>query len=362
MIGREPVMDLLNGGILLMIDLYQFVRINKKVVIWSCFFGLLFLLRKVFVLVFLTFILCYIFNNIIIVLERRIQVKRYLWTIAIYLLFVSIVTGLFFLVLPHIIGETKLFITKLPQSVDAVHLYLDDLTHRQPQMAPVIQHIKEAATIDNLLGINRDALVDFVVKFFNHTIHFITYFLFSALFSFLILLDFPRLKRGISALQNTRFKVAYDETASSVVQFALVVGYNFQAQILIAMVNTAFTSLLLWFLKLETVALLASIVFFAGLIPVWGTFISLIPILLLAFNEGGVNLAGKALLMISFVHMVEAYILNPRIVSAVFKINPLLTLIILYVGHSLFGLWGVLLGVPVSVYVYRYILMVPDTL
>jgi predicted PurR-regulated permease PerM len=42
------------------------------------------------------------------------------------------------------------------------------------------------------------------------------------------------------------------------------------------------------------------------------------------------------------------------------KINPLLTLIILYVGHSLFGLWGVLLGVPVAVYVYRYILMVPD--
>jgi predicted PurR-regulated permease PerM len=74
------------------------------------------------------------------------------------------------------------------------------------------------------------------------------------------------------------------------------------------------------------------------------------------------GLAGKALLMISFVHMVEAYILNPRIVSAVFKINPLLTLIILYVGHSLFGLWGVLLGVPVSVYVYRYILMVPDSM
>ena len=343
-----------------MIDLYQFVRINKKVVIWSCFFGLLFLVRKVFVLVFLTFILCYIFNNIIMALERRTQVKRYLWTIAIYLLFISIVTGLFFLVLPHIIGETKLFFTQLPQSVDAVHLYLEGLAHRQPQMAPIIQHIKEAATIKNLLGINRDALVDFVVGFFNHTIHFTTYFLLSTLFSFLILLDFPRLKRGISALQNTRFKAAYDETANSVAQFALVVGYNFQAQILIAMLNTVLTSLGLWFLKLETVALLASIVFFAGLIPIWGTFISSIPILLLAFNEGGMGLAGKALLMISFVHMVEAYILNPRIVSAVFKINPLLTLIILYVGHSLFGLWGVLLGVPVSVYVYRYILMVPD--
>jgi predicted PurR-regulated permease PerM len=59
------------------------------------------------------------------------------------------------------------------------------------------------------------------------------------------------------------------------------------------------------------------------------------------------------------VHVVEAYILNPRIVSAVFKINPLLTLIILYLGHSLFGMWGVLLGVPTAVYVYRYIILKP---
>jgi len=345
-----------------MIDLCQFVRTNKKVVIWSLFFGMLFLVRKIFVLVFLTFILCYIFNNIIIILERRTHVKRHLWTVAIYLLFVSMVTGMFFLVLPHIIQETKLFITKLPQSADAVHLYLNELAHRQPQMAPVIESIKEAATIKNLLGINRDALVDFVVGFLNRTIHFTTYFLLATLFSFLILLDFPRLRMGVYALQNTRFKTAYDETAGSVAQFALVVGYTFQAQILIALINAALTALGLWFLKMETIALLASIVFFAGLIPVWGTFISSIPILLLAFNEGGIGLAGKVLLMISFVHVIEAYILNPRIVSAVLKINPLLTLIILYVGHSLFGLWGVLLGVPISVYVYRYILMAPDSI
>ncbi len=30
---------------------------------------------------------------------------------------------------------------------------------------------------------------------------------------------------------------------------------------------------------------------------------------------------------------------------------------ILYIGHSLFGMWGVLLGVPVSVFIYRYALM-----
>lgn len=199
------------------------------------------------------------------------------------------------------------------------------LADRQPQMAPVIDRIKDAVTIKNLLGINREALVDFAVGFFNRALHFATYFLLATMFSFLILFDFPNLKNRVSALKHTRFKAAYDETAGSVAQFALVVGYTFQAQILIAVLNTLLTALGLWFFfKLEAIALLASIVFFAGLIPLWGTFISSIPILLLAFNEDGIGLAGKLVFMIGFVHLVEAYILNPRIVSAVLKINPLI--------------------------------------
>ena len=36
-------------------------------------------------------------------------------------------------------------------------------------------------------------------------------------------------------------------------------------------------------------------------------------------------------------------------------INPVMTLIILYIAHSVIGMWGMLLGVPIAVYVYRKI-------
>jgi len=341
------------------INLSQFVNTNKKVAIWVAFFGLLFLVRKVFGLVFLTFLLCYIFNNAIVYLERRSRLRRHFLTILIYLFFAAVVVGLFFVALPRIVAEAKTFFTQLPESVDALHLYLDRLAQKQPQMAPFLESAKDAVSIKNLLGINREALVDFVVGFLNRITQFATYFLLATLFSFLILFDFPNLRACVLALRQTRFRAAYDETADSVAKFALVVGFTFQAQILIAVVNTLLTALGLWIFKMEPIVLLSSMVFFAGLIPVWGTFISSVPILLLAFNEGGHALAGKVVFMIVFVHVVEAYILNPNIVSAVLKINPLLTLIILYLGHTLFGLWGVLLGVPVAVYVYRYIIMRP---
>ncbi|MEE4608887.1 MAG: AI-2E family transporter [Desulfobacteraceae bacterium] len=340
-------------------DLQHFFKINKKIVIWAAFFGLLFLVRKVFGLVFLTFILCYIFNNAIVSLERRLGFNRHFWTIFVYLLFVAVVTALFFIGLPSIIAETKLFFTQLPDSVDAFHNYLDRLTQRQHQLQPVLEGFKETVSIKNLLGISRDALLDFVVGFFNRIGHFGTYFLLATLFSFLILFDFPHLRERVLALRETRFRDVYDETADSVAKYALAVGYTFQAQIGIAILNTILTTIGIVILGIGAVTLLSSIVFFAGLIPVWGTFISSIPILLLAFNDGGLALGFKAAGMIVLVHIVEAYILNPRIVSAVFKINPLLTLIILYLGHSLFGMWGVLLGVPTAVYVYRHIILKP---
>lgn len=341
------------------IDLYQFVRTNKKIIIWITFFGLLFLVRKVFGLLFLTFLLCYIFNNAIFYLERRTRLRRHFWTIVVYFIFVFAVVGLLLLASPSIINEARIFLRQLPESLDGIHLYLNRLAEKQPQAAPFLEGVKDAISINNLLGINREALVDFVFGFFNRITHFTTYFLLATLFSFLILFDFPNLRDKVLALRNTRFQDAYDETADSVARFALVVGYTFQAQILIAILNTCLTALGLWILEMGTIALLSSIVFFAGLIPVMGTFISSIPILLLAFNQGGITLAGKTVAMIVFVHVVEAYVLNPNIVSAVLKINPLLTLIILYVGHTLFGIWGILLGVPVAVYVYRYIIMRP---
>ena len=75
----------------------------------------------------------------------------------------------------------------------------------------------------------------------------------------------------------------------------------------------------------------------------------------MAINSGGITLGLWAVVMIIAIHMLEAYVLNPRIVSSVMHINPVMTLIILYIAHSVIGMWGMLLGVPIAVYIYRKI-------
>jgi len=338
-------------------DLQNFVATNKRVFIWTVFFLLLYLVRRLFGLVFLTFILCFIFNNLIERLSRWTRLPRRLWTVIIYAVFLAVVITTLSSIGPKVVNESTAFLKQVPQTLEKLRESLGQITAQQPQLEPLTERIQQSLTLENLLGTSQDKLLEISLTSLNRLTHYFSWFLLGVLFSFLILFDYPRLKAAVLALSRSRMKEVYEETAASVIRFALVVGANFQAQIMIACVNTILTAIGLWILNIKPLILLSTMVFFAGLIPVLGTFISSVPILLVAINSGGPVLMFWALTMIVFVHTVEAYILNPNIISAVMKINPVLTLIILYIGHTLFGLWGVLLGVPVSVYIYRYIIL-----
>ena len=338
-------------------DIFSFFKTNKRFFIWTAFFGLLYLVRGLFTLVFLTFILCFIFNNLIEWLNRKTRLPRRLWTIVIYMIFVALIATALSFIAPKLVGESTAFLGQIPETQSKVHAYLDRIADNQPELARLSERLKESLSLESLLGTNRKTLVTVAVKSLDRGSQYVSYFLLGTLFSFLILFDFPNLRSRTLALRETKLRGVYEETADSVARFALVVGSAFQAQIMIACVNTFLTALGLWILNIHPIVLLSTIVFTAGLIPVLGVFISSIPILLVAFNIGGLKLVAWALFIIIIVHTIEAYILNPNIFSAVLKINPVLVLMILYIGHSLFGLWGVILGVPISVYIYRYAIL-----
>ncbi len=99
--------------------------------------------------------------------------------------------------------------------------------------------------------------------------------------------------------------------------------------------------------------MLSIIVFVCSFVPVLGVFISTTPIVLVALNAGGPGLSLAAIALVIVIHAIEAYVLNPLIYGRHLKLNPVLTLIILYVGYHAFGLWGMLLGVPVARYFIR---------
>lgn len=332
-------------------NISEFIRVNRVYFIWAVFMGLLYLFRNLFGLVFITFIMCFIVSDITHRLRRKYHLNRRLIVISIYLLFLMGVIAFLVYVPSKILSETITFTDQLPKSINSIGSWLNNTLEHNEVIAPLLPEIKEALFPGTLVV----SVWNVVREMLERGLHYIGWFFLALLFSFLIMFDLPELSRGMRRLRFTKLAESYRETADSVILFAKVVGENFRAQLLISAINTVLTALGLYFLGIKAIVLLCTIVFMCGLIPVLGMWISSVPVVLMAINSGGMELGLWGLLMIFAIHMLEAYVLNPRIVSSVMHINPVMTLIILYIAHSMIGMWGMLLGVPISVYVYRKI-------
>lgn len=343
-------------------DIAQLFRTNKTLAIWAAFFGLVWLTSYygLFGLVFITYILCFLFNGPIERLAAKTRWPRVLWAVVVYVVFLAVVLTIISSVVPRIGAESTAFFKRLPDTLETLRKHLDNWAWLAPDMAAPIAKVKDYLTLEALVGVKAETLFSLAVNSLNQISIYVSTFLLGTLFSFLIMLDFPNLRARTIALRDSRLRDIYDVTARSVVRFAVVVGMGFRAQMMIAGLNTLLTALGLYILGIEPVGLLSTVVFFCGLIPVLGTFISSAPIVLVAVNTVGPGHALWAIVMIIIVHTIETYILNPRIVAAMFKISPLVTLMILYVGHKLFGLWGMVLGAPVSVFIWRYVILGVD--
>jgi predicted PurR-regulated permease PerM len=186
-------------------------------------------------------------------------------------------------------------------------------------------------------------------------------FLLALLFSFLIVLDLPKIKRGIGGLAETKVGFIYSEVADNIADFGRVLGRALEAQLFIAIVNTILTAIGMWMLGLDNILVLSTIVFFCSFIPVAGTFLSSTPICLVALQTpGGVTTMLLAIVLICIIHAIETYVLNPQIYGHHMHMNPVVVLIVLTVGGKLFGVWGLLLGIPVVNYFWRHAIRQPE--
>lgn len=332
-----------------------FTRTNKVVMIWIAFAALLYLFRDLFGLVFITYLLCFITHSFIQPLHRRFGWNRRLMVVLMYALYVLLIGWMVFVLIPTLISEARSFGDQLPAAIKTVASWAEAQAADSPALASALQRVKEYLTPEQLLlrawSIARSLL--------ERGVQYISWFLLGFVFSFLILFDLPRLMKSIRALRGTRLAVVYEETADSVVLFARVVGENFRAQLQIATATTLLTAAGLLILGVNGVILLCTMVFIGSLVPVLGIIIASAPIFLMAVNSGGTTLGLWSLFMVGLVHIIEAYYLSPRILASVMSINPVVTLIILYLAYSLIGIWGMLLGVPVAVYLYRQVIVGP---
>lgn len=131
-----------------------------------------------------------------------------------------------------------------------------------------------------------------------------------------------------------------------------------RGQLTIMLVNGALTLVGLLVLKVKFAYALAFLATLLYVVPFFGTFISSVPIVLLALGSGGPTRALLALGWILAIHALESYVLNPKIMGDAARIHPVLIVLALVVGERSAGIVGALLAVPVMsvfVAVFRFL-------
>ncbi|KAI8469443.1 MAG: hypothetical protein J3K34DRAFT_423607 [Monoraphidium minutum] len=183
----------------------------------------------------------------------------------------------------------------------------------------------------------------------------------ALILGFFMLWDLPLISRGVASLKQSRLAPLYDEVAPVLGVFGKLFGKALEAQSRIALANTALTAAGMWALAIPGVGLLSLMVFVCSFIPIAGVVISTTPIAFVALTEYGFMKLALVFLMVTGVHFVEAYALNPAIYSAHLKLHPLLVLCALVVAEHSLGVWGLLLAVPLTVFALDYLIRYPDS-
>jgi predicted PurR-regulated permease PerM len=347
-----------------------------KTSVWAGLFGVLWILRSFSLLIFLTFVFAYLQAKAVSRLEKRIA-NRTVRVILVGLTFLTAVAGVITFLTPHVQDQSTALIRSFPQVLKEFDETLYDLRKSSPFAADLIpppsapneagqapwdiKRSPAAQILEGIFGFASENDEPLATKEIVERVRAITErglalgssFLLSILFSFLIVLDLPELTRGVKRLRESKVAFIYEVVGSSISEFARVLGSALEAQFYIAILNTILTAIGINVLGITgSVAFLSVVVFFCSFIPVAGVFLSSAPICLLAFQKGGIGLMLGAGLLIWIIHLIEAYILNPKIYGHALRVNPVLVLIILTLGGKLFGVWGLVLGLPVCTYVF----------
>lgn len=356
------------------------ISLLTKLFVWGSLFGVLYLLRTFSLLIFLVFIFSYIQANAVDRLAPYIS-KRTHRAVLVGVSFLATFIVTTSVLIPQVRHQAVNFINNSTHYAQSIDAELVKLTDRYPALERVLpevnlehtvpilddpgwefRHSMLARVLQGVFGSSNDGVNRESVASVLHTardfgsalLAISSQFVLSLLFSFLIVLDLPNLVSGAKSLQNTKLRFVYDEVADSLVRFGLTMGRAFEAQFVVASVNTVLTAVGIWIIHIrQEIAFVSLIVFLCGFIPIAGVFISSVPICLLALANGGPSKLVLAIILISLVHAVESYILNPRIFGTHMKMNPVVVMILMTVSGKLFGVWGLVLCLPITTYLFQ---------
>ena len=294
-------------------------------------------------------ILAYLLDSVVSFFVKRLKVRRSQGILLACLILLILAGFLLYMLVPQILENINNVVYLMEGNVDIVQI-LNGIKEKidNQYVQSVADYILQASesvrnTLDNALTSISGMLVKFITSIGSSAFTIVT--------SFIINIYMLVEKEDILA-RGKRFIYAFfnDKSARKTLHIFSHANKIFKSflngKLLDSLIVGIISAIVFFIFKVPYAPLMGTIIGVFNLIPYFGPIIGSIPVILVSFFVNPPK-ALTALLIIIVVQQLDANLLDPRIVGVNVGVSPFWIIVSVTVGGKLFGIWGMIVSVPI---------------
>lgn len=314
----------------------------KRILTLLLIFVFLYLMKGMLNLMLLTFVFTYLIDNVSRFLINKLEGKITLNYKVMIVAVAFLVTAMLFIII-----------------ID----FLPLVTHEFRQVVKQVEEIYSTTPNNEIVNLIKDKLdqiyehifsaegINYIVQSISNISKLAINIVIALILSIFFLLEKDKISDFTYKFKQSKASGIYSELEFFGRKFLSSFGKVIEVQILIATINGILSTIGLAIIGFPHLLGFGMMVMLLGLIPVAGVIISLVPLSIVAFSSGGIMQVVYVLVMIALLHAFEAYILNPKLMSHKTKLPIFYTLSILIVSEHIAGVLGLIVGIPIFMFI-----------
>lgn len=301
-------------------------------------------LRSTLSSVFVAMILAYILNPLVDKLEKR-GINRKIATIIVYLIILLSLIGLGYLVIPALTVQISNFVKNLPSLTDQLAEWINNLLRKNNiTNVNVLAELEKAMSeyINNsspkILNWSANALTTIT-----GSIGYLLSLILIPIITYFFLVDKKDIFALIKKVMPQKFlndsRDLYKEIDDALSGFV-------RGRILMAVFVGVSTMIVLAIMGIEFAFVIGIITMIGDIVPYIGPFLGLLPAFIFAALKSPIKAIWLTIIFV-LIQWVENNIIAPKLLGNSTGLHPLVVLISIIVGGGMFGIWGMILSVPI---------------
>lgn len=299
--------------------------------------------------------IAYILAPLVNFLEKR-KIPRVIAILIFLLPVIAVFPLIFILIISGLIEELQGLIEKIPYAVQQIQAYSGVIINKLIELgididpniiaSTVTSHLTNIVSgIFTTIGQIGKGIGGIVIVIYN--------LVFVPLSAFLFLSDREEINDWFRNLFIAKDRKRIDEFID---KLNISLARFFRGSLLLMLIVGFIIGFTLWILGIKYYLLLGVIAGVCNIIPNIGYILSFVPAILIGLLSPSplVNLIKIAGVYVGE-QLLENFFLGPVIIGRSSKLHPVVVMIVLILGGTMFGFWGVLLAVPATIFIREFL-------